>query len=324
MSAKVWEVAKVLRKGMDQVVRDFRKMGVGIKSTSDVVTDKEMLELAEKYGRRECVFPLVSNEYVYEMVKTENEEEILKLMPEVEGEGFFREEVAERVAIINNCIKEKSNIIVCSEPSIHRPKVFQALYLLGRGEKALQTVDEVYDFQVFLIPKSKEKLHDCIISSDRFSAFRIKMNIDECMILVWSDGKYYYEPAEFKKIKDKYYLDVRNHLEGRGLKVPAILKHQWSPRGPWKMCAYVQPGKKGFAFQDVVLWKKKYYGGKYAVCKILFDRSRIATSGGEIRDYFWKTDEKAMTIRDNNIMRKDINELLQVDDYSVHRKPFWI
>ena len=44
----------------------------------------------------------------------------------------------------------------------------------------------------------------------------------------------------------------------------------------------------------------------------------------EIRNYFWRTDEKAMTIRDNNIMRRDISELLQVDDYSVHQKPFWI
>lgn len=311
MSAKIWEVAKALRKGMVQVIRDFQKMGVSVKSLTDVVTDNEMLELAEQYGRRDCVFPLISNEYIFELAKTWDEENILKLMPEFnKEEGFIEEDVVKRLAIISNCINEKSNRILCSEPTVRKPKAFQAIYLLGKGDRALQTVDAAYDFQVFLIPKSKEKIHDCIINSGGFSAVRIKINIEECMILVWADGKYYYEQAEFKRLKDKYYLNVEKHLEKYGLKAPVILKQQWNPQGLWKMCAYVQPGKNGFAFQDVVLWKKKYFGGKYANCKILFDRSRMKVSDGEIRNYFWRTDEKAETIQGNLLIRKEISERL--------------
>ena len=181
MSAKIWEVAKALRKGMVQVIRDFQKMGVSVKSLTDVVTDNEMLELAEQYGRRDCVFPLISNEYIFELAKTWDEENILKLMPEFnKEEGFIEEDVVKRLAIISNCINEKSNRILCSEPTVRKPKAFQAIYLLGKGDRALQTVDAAYDFQVFLIPKSKEKIHDCIINSGgkAFGKIRVKSACD--------------------------------------------------------------------------------------------------------------------------------------------------
>lgn len=325
MSVKIWEVAGAVRKGIDQVIRDFRKMGLDVKSPGEEVPDEKMLDLAEKYGRKECVFPLVSNESIHELAKMWDEEGLLKLMPEFpEKDGLLDAKLAERVLVINDYIEDGASTVICSAFSNQKPKVFQALYLIGKGEKALQTVSEDYDFQLFLIPKSKEKLYDCVICSDRFTAFRMRMNIEECMILIWADGKYYCEPAEFKRVKDRYYLDIERNLEKYRVSLPQMVKQQWNPRGVWKMCVYVQPGKNGFAIQDVVLWKKHYHGGKRASCKILFDKSKIISADGEIRDYFWNTDEKAMTIRDNQVMRREISDLLESDVYSVHRRPFWL
>lgn len=299
MSVTVWKLAGALHKGMDQVLYDLQQQNVSVEKYYDEVSDAEMVKLAEQYGRREHISQLISNEYISELAKKWDEENLVKLLPAMPAENrFLNPKLAERYSILDQYTHRKKEKIL-SEPIVTKnPKVMKGILLIGKEEKAIQVIKDKRDLQVFLIPQNKKEEETCYIWFGGKSVLGVKINRKNCMLLIWDNGRYFYEPAEFTKIAAEYHLDLEKYLTDREIELPIYAHKNLHKKGIWYMTKKVQPEKSGFALQD------------YLKCSVNIDKDKLCICDGTVNRIWWETEENIMTIKGRASVRGAVNHLL--------------
>lgn len=313
MSARIYEIAGALHKGTEQVLKDLQKSGVKVSKISDLVSDHDMLKIAEQYGRKEFVYPLISSEYISELANSWSQEDILKLLLDITWtEGFLSEKDAKRLLAVKACVPDRIEEVINSDVKYKNPKAVCSLYLIGTSEKALMIPKEESDFQMFLIPKSKKDAAPCCICFGENKILYTSINVDSCMVLVWADGKYYYRSAKFSKMQDMYLLEVEPILQEMEIKLPVYKKVNWNNKGIWTMSKWLQPGKSGFAMQE----KRK--------CSIKFDKEKLRICGGEVEQVAWIAKDAKSTIKGALAVRQVVDAFLgntgELDDKSFQKE----
>lgn len=299
MSARVYEVANVLHKGTEQVFSELQKLGAPVKRWGDMVSDQDILRLAETYGRKKYVLPLVSNEFIEELAKTWSEEALMTLLSDVDwSRSHLSERDAGRVLNVKKCVpgcvEEVSNV-----EAIHKnPKAFRALYLVGAEGKAIAMPKDKRNIQVFLVPNGKKDEVPCCIAFDSANVFHTKLNVKSCMVLIWADGRYIYEPASFTKMQDKYYFELPKEFSKCGIEEVQYEQVGLNGKKVWDMVQWILPGKSGFAMQE----KQK--------CIVKFDKSQLRICNGEIDTLSWKWEDTKRTMKNSLDVRIVMDALL--------------
>ena len=300
MSAKVYEIAAALHKGTNQIFSDLQELNVPVEKIGEDVSDQDILKLAEQYERRDYVLQLISNEYISELAKMWNEEELIKLLPELHwSRSFLSSKEAERISKVKEYLKECVETVSSSLVTYRVPKVLKALYLIGRDENAILFPKDGSDLQVFLIPKTKEETASCCICFDKKKMIHTNIDVRSCMILVWVDGRYFYETAQFTKIQNQYYLELDRFFKERGIEPPKFQKIHWRKKGIWDMKAFVQPGEVGFAVQ------------KKSECTLKIDKNKLCICDGTVDTIFWSADDARMTIKGRAVIKNAVNDFLE-------------
>ncbi len=298
MSAKVYEIAGALHKGTQQVLTDLQAMNVPVQKLSSVVSDEAMLALAESYGRREYILDIVSNQYIYELAKSWEEEELVKLFPNINwNKSFLSSKEAERLLILKECLPEIVEEVENLSVNVKNSKMDSAFYLVGNSKNAI-LIPKNLDLQIFLIPRDKKNVEPCCICFDKTKILHSYVNVKSCMLLVWADGKYFYEPAPFTKMQGKYYLELYKFLKERNIKLPKYGKINWCKKGFNGMTRQVLPGESGFASQE----KRK--------CTVKIDGDKLLVCNGLVNTISWEAENAKMTIKGQREIKNAVKELL--------------
>lgn len=299
MSVQVYEIAGALHKGTKQVLEDLQRMGEPVKKIYDEVSDQAIYTLAKEYDRADYVLQLLSNEYIHELAKTWDERELMKLFPEVDWtKSFLTTKEAERISILKEYLPSSVELVKNEGVSSKTAKIVKALHLVGNDDKAILVPKQNRDLQIFLIPKNKQDASSCCICFDQKKILHADINVEECMILVWADGSYFYEAAPFTKMNGRYYLELYKFLEEKGIEQSQFSEIHWSKKGIWDMSKYVLPGKSGFAIQD----KSK--------CTLKIDQEKLLVSGGSVETMFWEAQDSKMTIKGQSTIKNIVSQVL--------------
>ncbi len=300
MSAKIFEIAGALHKGTQQVITDLQAMGVTVSLLSNEVADEFILALAELYGRRENVLRLLSNEFIYELEKRWSKEELLKFFPQLNWEkAFLKTKDAERILILKECLPGYVETVENHVAVTKTAKMQSAYYLAGKDEKAILVPEKARDMQVFLIPQNKKETEPCCLCFDRKKIVNVNLHVQGCMLLVWADGKYFYEPAAFTKMQGRYYLELYRFFEERNIELPKYTKIHWSSRGFDGMTKSVMAGDSGFAVQEKLH------------CVVKTDESKLQLCKGKVKEISWSAVDSTMTIKGNKVILNAVREILE-------------
>lgn len=300
MSVQVYEIAGALHKGTKQVLEDLQRMGEPVKKIYDEVSDQAIYTLAKEYDRADYVLQLLSNEYIHELEKAWDERELVKLFPEVDWtKSFLSTKEAERILILKDYLPSLVETVENQGVTANTAKIVRALHLVGNDGKAILVPKQNRDLEIFLIPKGKKDTSSCCICFDQKKILHADINVEECMILVWADGSYFYEAAPFTKMNGRYYLELHKFLEEKGIKQSQFSEIHWSKKGIWDMAKYVLPGKSGFAMQD----KSK--------CTLKIDQEKLLISGGSVETLFWKGQDSKMTIKGQLTIKNIVRQILE-------------
>ncbi len=148
-------------------------------------------------------------------------------------------------------------------------------------------------------PSQSFKVRFCLGSS-----FVLEVDVDsdpdQCMILVYADGKYIYEPAEFVKIKDVYYFDAPHYLEKRGISMPPLMSWFPSKSNFIGVVRWLMPSKNGFVLQTA------------NVCEMRFDCEKLSLCHGSIQKIIWRANTEKQTIKGRAAVRHSADALLSL------------
>lgn len=297
MALKIHQIANVLHKGMDQVISDLQNLGVNVTKYYDIVQDSDIYDLAVQYGRKEYIFHHISNEFFRTVASSYDEEFLLEYLYRTQTLcGWLPENVAERVEIIRKTLANKAETFISKPIVTKTPKAFHALYLYGVGEKALMEYPYGTDIEVFLIPKTRAEKNPCWIKFNKKDSIVVKLDVENCMLLVWNRGTYLYTTARFKKLGEMYYLNLEEFITLPTPECKNMLK-----RGVKMMSKYVLPGNCGFATQH------------NDRCKVIIPQDMVL--GRQIKDIWWNCSESMMRMTSKSDIRKAIGKLIMKNGY---------
>lgn len=299
MALKIHQIANVLHKGMDQVISDLQNLGVNVTKYYDVVQDSDIYNLAVQYGRKEYIFHHISNEFFRTVASSYNEEFLLEYLTNLQTlSGWLPEKVVEKVEIIRKTLANKLEIFESNPIVTKTPRAFHALYLYGTDEKALMEYSLGPDVEVFLIPKTRAEKNPCWIKFNQKDSIAVKLDVENCMLLVWNNGTYLYTTVRFKKLGEMYYLNLQ---EVFSMLPPTSHCKNLHKRGIKMMSKYVLPGKCGFATQ---------HNNR---CYIKIPQNMVL--GRTIKDIWWDCSEPMMRMTAKSDIRKAIGKLIMEDCY---------
>lgn len=300
MSARIYEIAGALHKGTKQILTDLQEMNVEVRKISSLVSERDMLKVAEKYGRKEFVFPLISSEYIFELAKSWSQEEILRLLSDIKwSEGFLSEKDVKRLLAVKANVPDYIEEVLCAEAKYKNPKAVCSLYLVGNSRKAIMIPEEKREFHMFLIPKTKKDASPCCICFGDNKILYTSINVDSCMVLIWADGKYVYRPARFTKMQNTYFIEIDKMLKELEIEVPLYQGVNLNEKGIWATSMWLQPGKSGFAMQE----KRK--------CSVKIDKNKLVICDGAIDEIAWITENESSTIKGSLGVRQAVDLFLE-------------
>jgi len=299
--SKVYEVAMILHKGMDQTLGELQEMGAGVAGLHQEVPDEYALALAENYGRRQRMIPHLSNAFLKKLAAEFSDDEIIALIPAFSAKFHVLSEIAaERSQMM---IQEMHHPEMATAPAKkHKtPKIYRGVQLIGRKDAAVLAKEDVC---LFLLTDTKGSKSGCRLCINSETAIDTEIYVEDCRVLLYDRGRYVCEPAQFTKIGDIYYFDAADFLKRQGV----VLSDTTRDEGLEESCElreykfHVQPSAHGFSVQ------------KGRQCRVIPDTAFISkadasgiTGNGvrlcDLREIVWDAGDARATISGRALIR---------------------
>ena len=203
---KVYEVANILHKDSMKTLEDFQEMGQKVRRLDDDIPDEYIDRLARQYGRRGFVLPFLSKEFFMANKGDFSQEELIRLIPDFSAGNRISQRQAGVTIWLMNELQGKSMPEFAEVKLSKLSKAYRALELMGNDDQALVKTDG--SVQMYLIPGKKENEQKCRLCFGMENVLDICLDPDECRILLYINGKYYYDQAEWININDIFYLNM--------------------------------------------------------------------------------------------------------------------
>ena len=295
MSMKVYEVANILHKDSMKTLEDFQEMGQKVRRLDDDIPDEYIDRLARQYGRRGFVLPFMSKEFFMANKRDFSQEELIRLIPDFSAGNRMSKRQAGVTIWLMNELQGKSMPEFAEVKLSKLSKAYRALELMGNDDQALVKTDG--SAQMYLIPGKKQNEQKCRLCFGMENVLDICLDPGECRILLYINGKYYYDQAEWININDIFYLNMDAYLNSKAVKLPGdgLFNDTYDLK---KAAGYVFPCRNGFALQ------------RGRQCRLFFDKDRIRLCHGNITTIMWEAPMSHMTINGRASVRVLVNELM--------------
>lgn len=298
MSMKVYEAAGVLHKDSLKTLNDFQQMGLDICRLDDDIPDEFVYQLAKRYGRSDFVLPFFEKEFFMANGGAFKKTDLLKLIPDFDsGSRMEKRQAGVTIWMLKHLISEEMPVF--TELKQHKTsRIYRGLQLIGDNELALIQTDG--SIQMYLIQKSVRGKQKCRICFGTDDVFDICLCLDECRILFYDNGKYYFDQAEWINCNDVFYLNMAAYLKSKGTELTDSCIFSDAPDLN-KAVRYILPCKNGFALQ------------KGRQCTLFFDRDKMQICRGNIDRIMWQTEMEHLTVKGRASIRALVKGLMEKD-----------